>query len=130
MSLNRFSFRYKLGENKFLPVNSASVRVARALTSGVKFRLLKKTAQRAKWNKTILKNDRRMLSLKKTLQSLCLTSAMAKKNIPFNKECPDETVGFNRKKFEEMVEEKSKNPCVEDLNISTASETPRFDLNL
>ena len=70
-----------------------------------------------------------MLSLKKTLQSLCLTSAMAKKNIPFNKECPDETVGFNRKKFEEMVEEKSKNPYVADLNISTASETPRLDLN-
>ena len=90
---------------------------------------MKKTAQRANWNKTILKNDGRMLSLKKTLQSLCLTSAMAKKNIPFNKKCPDETVGFNRKKFEEMVEEKSKNPYVEDLNISTASETPRFDLN-
>ena len=115
--------RFKMGENKFLSPNSASVRVTRALTSGIKLRLLKKTARKAIGTRKSLANDPRMVSLKKTLQSLLLTTVVAKRKIPISSDCPDETVGFNREKFDEMVEKNKRNPYIEDLDISGVSET-------
>merc|ERR1719234_392004 len=70
-----------------------------------------------------------MVSLKKTLQSLLLTTVVAKRKIPISSDCPDETVGFNRERFDEMVEKNKRNPYIEDLDISGVSETMPAILN-